>query len=238
MKQQLLKILNEYACYLILAVSVFLMGRTIAQYAGFDLTVGFLALKQDYLEAPLWLTAFYVHVFSSIFTLLAGVVQFSRYIQTHHKRVHRLVGLLYVVDVLFINVPTGLILAIYANGYLPSKTAFLILDSLWFWFTLKALLEAKRRNFVEHRRYMIRSYALTFSAVTLRGWKFTLNSLFDIDPMTLYMIDAWLGFVPNLIVAEWLISDKKKRDSTTERNEGHGGSDHGDRHRREADDVA
>ena len=40
-------------------------------------------------------------------------------------------GKLYVAAVLFFNVPTGMILAVYANGHLPTKTAFIILDCLW-----------------------------------------------------------------------------------------------------------
>jgi hypothetical protein len=39
-------------------------------------------------------------------------------------------------------------------------------------------------------------YALTFSAITLRTWKLILSRSFHIDPVHLYMIDAWLGFVP------------------------------------------
>ena len=186
------------------------MARTIAQYFTMDTTVGFLAAKQDYLPIRVWRIAFYTHVFSSIFTLLAGGVQFSSYILSRHRRIHRWIGRLYVADVLLVNVPAGLVMGIYANGLLPSKIAFLILDSLWFWFTLKAYLSARKRNFVAHRRYMIRSYALTFSAVTLRTWKLILVHSLTIDPTTLYMIDAWLGFVPNLLFAEWLLRGEKK----------------------------
>ena len=52
---------------------------------------------------------------------------------------------------------------------------------------------------------MIRSYALSFSAITLRTWKIILSHSFQVDPASLYMIDAWMGFVPNLLFAEWLI---------------------------------
>ena len=61
---------------------------------------------------------------------------------------------------------------------------------------------------------MIRSFALTFSAITLRSWKIVLTNVFHPDPLTLYMIDAWIGFVPNLLLAEWLIW-KAQRNKTT-----------------------
>lgn len=196
--------------YLLLCVGTFLMLRGILAYSAFKSDTGFLAFKQDYLHITVWKVAFYTHVFSSIFTLLAGFTQFSDQLLKEHRQLHRLIGRLYAWNILLINFPAGMIMAIYANGYLPSKLAFIILDSLWFWFTLKAVIEIKRGNIAAHKRYMIRSYALTCSALTLRAWKLILSNSFTIDPVTLYMIDAWLGFVPNLLLAEWLIRRKKK----------------------------
>jgi hypothetical protein len=58
---------------------------------------------------------------------------------------------------------------------------------------------------------MIRSYALTFSAITLRTWKLILSNIFAIDLAGLYVIDAWLGFVPNLVIAEIIIRKNNDR---------------------------
>lgn len=204
-------ILKTAFIYLILCVATILMAKTIIQYAGFDTNVGFLKVKQEYLNITIWKVAFYIHVFSSIFTLAAGFTQFSSYLQKHYKKVHRFIGRVYVYNILFINFPMALIMAYYANGFLPSKIAFTILDILWFSFTLKAVIEARRKNIKEHKHYMIRSYALTFSAITLRSWKLILSSTYNIEPTTLYMIDAWLGFVPNLLVAEYIIRRKNKK---------------------------
>jgi hypothetical protein len=202
---------KDIAVYLIVCAATYLMLKTILEYTSFDDHTGFLRFKQDYLHIRIWKIAFYTHVFSSIFVLIAGFTQFSSYIQKHYRKIHRIIGKIYVADILFINFPAGMIMAWYANGELPAKTAFVILDSLWFWFTLKAFLEAKRRNFIAHKQFMMRSYALTFSAITLRTWKLILSSAFVIDPLTLYMMDAGLGFVPNLLVAEYIIRRKKKQ---------------------------
>jgi uncharacterized membrane protein len=172
-------------------------------------------VKQDYLHITIWRIAFYIHVFSSIFTLLAGFSQFSSEILKRHKRVHRLIGKIYIWDVLLINFPTGLIMAVYANGHIPSKIAFLTLDGLWFWFTLKALIEVRRGNISGHRDYMTRSYALTFAAVTLRTWRLLFTRFSDFDQDTIYMIDAWMGFVPNLLFVEWLIARRQRINGET-----------------------
>ena len=100
-------------------------------------------------------------------------------------------------------------MGIYANGGLIGKTAFILLDIFWFSFTYKAYSCALNKDFIRHKNFMIRSYALTFSAITLRTWKIIFSNIFVIDPAQLYIIDAWMGFVPNLIIAEWIIRYKK-----------------------------
>lgn len=181
------------------------MLQTVLQYRFFYDDVGFLRFKQDYLENKVWKTAFYVHVFTSLFALLAGFTQFSGYILKHHRSLHRVMGKLYVIFVLFINFPVAMVMAVNANGLLPARIAFVLLDLLWCWFTLKAVLAIRKKDIVSHQRFMIRSYALTFSAITLRSWKIILSGLFILDPQTLYMIEAWIGFVPNLLLAEIII---------------------------------
>lgn len=185
------------------------MLLAIVQYTSFNTNIGFLQVKQDYLNNPIWLAAFYTHVFTSIFLLIAGFTQFSNFVLQKHRPLHKLMGRIYAYGILIVNFPAGMVMAVYANGLLPSKTAFIILDCLWLLFTLKAIIAVKNGNIKQHKEYMIRSYALTLSAITLRVWKIILSNLFDIDPLSLYMIDAWLGFVPNLLFAEWLIRSKK-----------------------------
>ncbi|NII25232.1 DUF2306 domain-containing protein [Pseudoflavitalea sp. X16] len=201
--------------YLVLCVGTFLMLRLTASYLAFRDDVEFLRFKQDYIHNPVWKAAFYVHVFTAIIALLAGFTQFSPDFLKRYKKLHRLIGRLYAWDILVINFPAAMIMAVYANGLLPSKIAFVILDCLWFWFTYKAVIAARQKRFTEHKQYMIRSYALTFSAITLRMWKLILSNSFTIDPVTLYMIDAWLGFVPNLLLAEWIIRRSSRKRSHT-----------------------
>jgi uncharacterized membrane protein len=184
------------------------MLLTISQYAGLKDNVGFLLLKQDYLNIRVWKIAFYTHVFSAIIALMAGFTQFSNYVLKEHRKLHSVVGKIYAYNILLINFPAGLIMGIYANGHLPSKIAFLILDFLWFTFTFKAVAAIRKKDVKKHKQFMIRSYALTFSAITLRLWKIVFVILTPLDVTTIYMIDAWMGFVPNLLFAEWYIRSR------------------------------
>lgn len=203
-------LLKNALLYLLLCTGTFLMLRIIVAYFSFDDQNGFLAVKQDYMGNPVWKTAFYIHVFSSIFTLIAGFTQFSRFILKKYRHVHRLMGKLYAYDILLINFPAGMIIAFYANGHWPTRTAFIILDLLWFWFTYKGVTAIRSGDVKAHRKFMILSYALTLSAVTLRTWKLILANTLDLPPLTLYMTDAWMGFVPNLLFALWYVRDRSK----------------------------
>lgn len=211
----LVPILQSFLAYLVLSFACFLMLRMVVDYASFRTDIHFLRFKQDYLPIPVWRAAFYTHVFSSILALGAGFTQFSNEILQNHRRVHRVAGWIYAIDILVVNFPAGLIMAYYANGLWPSKVAFFILDGLWFFFTFQAVRAARRGKIAEHKRFMIRSYALTFSAITLRTWKIVLGQLFHPDPLSLYMIDAWMGFVPNLLFVEWWMRSKLYRPRVT-----------------------
>ena len=52
---------------------------------------------------------------------------------------------------------------------------------------------------------MIRNFALTFAAVTLRAYLGLSQAVFGLSFEAFYPVVAWLCWVPNLIVAEWLV---------------------------------
>jgi hypothetical protein len=67
------------------------------------------------------------------------------------------------------------------------------------------------RQFTAHKEWMMRSYALTLSAISLRAWKWLLIAFFHLRPLDTYMIVAWMGFVPNLLLAEYLIRKARNK---------------------------
>jgi Predicted membrane protein (DUF2306) len=174
----------------------------------------FLQLKQDYLHITEWRFAFYTHVFSSILVLLAGFTQFSQSFHKKYRSLHKKLGYVYVINILMVTGPASLLMGFYANGGLSSRIAFVLLAVLWLGFTAIALYKAIKKDFVAHRIFMIRSFALTLSAITLRIWKVIFAATTDIPPMDRYRIIAWLGWVLNLIIAEYIISSKLKVESS------------------------
>jgi hypothetical protein len=82
---------------------------------------------------------------------------------------------------------------------------------LWLFTTSMAWRSALKRDFTSHERWMIRSFALTFAAVTLRlqlPFIFILDTGFE----PAYRVIAWSAWAPNLIVAEiWIALRRKPR---------------------------
>ena len=183
----------------------FLMLRIIFIYIPVQTDVGFLQLKQAYIHITEWRIAFFVHVYSSMFALLAGFTQFSKLLLRRKPKLHRAFGYMYVIDVLMVTGPAGLLMSFYANGGISSRIAFVTLSVLWIGCTAIALYKAIRKDFKSHRIFMIRSFALTLSAVTLRIWKVLLANFTDMPPMDRYRIIAWLGWTLNLMLAELMI---------------------------------
>jgi hypothetical protein len=174
-------------------------------YIPYNTDVGFLRIKQHYIDIDHWRIAFFIHVYASIWVLLAGFTQFSRKLLRSRPKLHRFFGYIYVGNVLLITGPAGLLMGFYANGGLTSRIGFVLLAILWIFFTAMALIRAKQKDFKAHRRYMIRSFALTLSALTLRAWKYAITNTVELPPMDVYRAVAWLGWVPNLLMAEWIV---------------------------------
>ena len=197
---------------LIFAYSCLLMAEITLRYRGFSLDANFLMIKQTEIEELWWYRyVFYVHVCTAIFALPAGFTQFNTYLLNKYPRVHRSIGYLYVFAILVFAAPSGLLIGSAANGGLTSIIAFELLGLGWFYFTWRAVRLASQRKFDKHRDFMIRSFALTCSALTLRFWKLALVYLFQPNPMDLYQIIAWLGWIPNLLLAEFIIYQKNHK---------------------------
>jgi uncharacterized membrane protein YozB (DUF420 family) len=196
----------------VLLVFIFsaLMLNTIVQYFSFQTNVGFLKFKQEVVNNKYWLTFFYIHIFSIVICLLAGITQFSKQFLSDHRKAHRLIGKLYVYNILFINFPACFILSIFSNGGYLGIVGFLIQNFLWAFFTISAVYYVKKRNLKKHKQFMILSYSITTTAITFRNIK---NSLFDESLFSyelFYGLNVWLSLLINLSVAFFIINYNPK----------------------------
>jgi len=194
-----------YFCYLMLLITL--------QYIPWHTDVAFLRIKQDYISRDYYRWAFLLHAYTAILALAAGFTQFSPLIRNQLPRIHRISGWLYLIVVLLLAGPSGIIIGIHANGGWSSQLGFCLLGILWIYFSWIALQKVKQRDIQAHRDFMYRSFALALSAISLRAWKYVIVALWQPRPMDTYRIVAWLGWVGNLILAEIIISYIKRKQS-------------------------
>lgn len=209
--------LKKIAFFLFLGAvlfSAYLMLRITLPYFSFRYDVDFLLTKQAVLHVDAWRWSFYGHITFSIFVLLLGGFQFSNYLRVKYRNVHRNIGKIYVFLVLLVTAPSGFIMGIYANGGLYSKISFMILSTLWWWFTFQSYRKIRNGNVQAHEAYMYRSYALTLSAITFRLLVLILPTFVHLSGAPMYTLVAWLSWVPNLLVAELLITGINKKYKT------------------------
>lgn len=173
--------------------------------------IDFLLTKQAIIHLDHYRIAFYGHIFSSLVVLLSGVFLFSNAVLRNWSRLHRLLGKTYVALVLGVSAPTALVMGFYANGGWLACLSFVVLAPLWWWTTWKGYRTARALNFQSHRHWMLRSYALTTSAVTLRLMQSFLSSWVDFNPEIQYTIVSWASWIINLGVIELYLWYKKNR---------------------------
>jgi len=134
--------------------------------------------------------------------LVAGAFQFTG-LRFSAPIVHRLLGRTYVVAVVIGGIAGGL-LAPWSDGGLPAHFGFGLLALMWVLTALVAWERARAGDYRAHRGWMIRSYALCLAAVTLRLY-LPASAILGVPFESSYPAIAWLCWVPNLIVAEWLV---------------------------------
>ena len=207
-----IKIVNALAVLSVMIFSI-VMLQTIFQYTGLEKNVGFLLFKQQVVGNPYWMAFFYIHIFSITLCLLAGLTQFSSRFLQENKKLHRIIGRIYVYNILLINVPACFVLGLFSNGGLIGITGFIVQDILWAYFTTKAVLSIKKGDITGHRNSMILSYAVTVTAITFRIIKnlFYNEELHDYE--LFYGMNVWLSLIINLSIAFFII--KRNRQIST-----------------------
>jgi uncharacterized membrane protein len=145
-----------------------------------------------------------LHIAGGIGASLAGPWQFSQRVRTRALNLHRWMGRFYLLEVALGSI-AGFGMALVSEEGLPTHLGFGILAVLWFATGLQAYRRVRSGDIDAHRQWMIRNFALTLAAVTLRNYMpFMLFALHWPFART-YITVSWLCWVPNLLIAEWMV---------------------------------
>jgi hypothetical protein len=76
---------------------------------------------------------------------------------------------------------------------------------VWWLSTLLAWQEIHKRQWLSHIEWMIRSYAITLAAMSLRLESYWLYYFMGTKPIETYLTVTWLSWTGNLLIAEIMI---------------------------------
>lgn len=158
-----------------------------------------------------------IHAGAALIALAVGPFQFFTRLRLKFPAIHRRLGYVYFLGV-GVGGLAGLVSATGAEGGFSARTGFFLLGVCWLASAWVAFSAIRQGDVEKHRGWMVRNFALTFAAVTLRLWLPALQ-LVTGSFQEAYRTVAWLCWVPNAIVAEMLLNKQSRAQSSKPRSE-------------------
>jgi uncharacterized membrane protein len=170
-------------------------------------------IATNYAPRPGWVrVAFLAHVIFAGVSLLLSPIQLSGRLRARIPRVHRVTGRIVLASIAVAGA-AGFLLS-WFNVAGPIGTAgFGALAILWITFAVLGLRAVLRGDVRAHRAWMMRTFAMTYAAVTLRVWLIVLIMLLG-DFHSAYLLVPFLSWVPNLIVVELILRHRSRTRTT------------------------
>jgi uncharacterized membrane protein len=167
-------------------------------------------IAANYAARPGWVrVALYIHITGAATALLLAPVQLAAWVRARVPRLHRVSGR-FVIAGMFVGGTAGLALAPVNYAGPVGTLGFGTLAILSLAFPVLGLLAIRRGDIAAHRRWMLRAFAAIYAGVTLRLWLPVLATVLgDFD--LAYSIVPFLAWVPNLLVAEWVLGRPNHR---------------------------
>lgn len=184
-------------------LAVWVSGHAVLAYATLPMEDASPALGRGFTERAI---VVYLHVFGASLAPVLGLAQVSSPGRRRWPRAHRWIGYFYLGVCVFLGGVAGLWLAMFAAGGLAARLGFGALGVAWLTTGAMALARICDRDVEGHRAWICRNFALTWGAVMLRVYMGVAQQLLGLSFEQAYPVVAWLAWVPNLIVAEWVVA--------------------------------
>jgi hypothetical protein len=155
----------------------------------------------------IWL--FRLHTGLGAVALACGPINLHRGLLMRRPVWHRAVGRVYVLSAL-VSGGSGLVLAFVSLGGVVAHWGFGLMAVIWLLTTSLGWRAGIRRHIAVHREWMLRSFAMTLAAVSLRLQLLPLM-MSGGDFNWGYPIISFTCWAPNLILMEWWIRHTRGR---------------------------
>ncbi|MGG1879013.1 DUF2306 domain-containing protein [Paenibacillus cisolokensis] len=186
---------------------IFIFYSLVKNYVIDPSAAGFIGHKTGLrrtLNPPVWLNVMYVHVAFACVAMASGLLNFSNRLLEKSRRFHRINGYLYIVSVLIVVLTSGY-MAPYATGGRVSSIGFNLLNMIWPFITIMALVQIKMKRMIRHRNWMIRSYAFCFTNMLIHLITTLLHYGIGLDYPLSYTISVYSSIALLLIIPEFVI---------------------------------
>ncbi|HWH22275.1 MAG TPA: DUF2306 domain-containing protein [Allosphingosinicella sp.] len=148
-----------------------------------------------------------LHVIGGVTALVVAPLQFLPKVRSRWPGLHRKTGRIYLAACA-VGAPAGFMLALGTTAGPVAAVGFAIPAVLWALFTWVGWRAAVERRFDDHREWMLRSYALTATAITLR-LMLPASAFMGFEFLPAYRVISWLGWITNLALFEYYIRRKR-----------------------------
>ncbi|HEX2664984.1 MAG TPA: DUF2306 domain-containing protein [Candidatus Acidoferrum sp.] len=151
-----------------------------------------------------------MHILPAMLFMILGPLQFARGLRSRYPQMHRWSGRIFLAASGVVGI-TGLRLAYGKTiGGMDEKAAIVLFGTFFLISLGSALRHALRREFAQHREWMIRSYAIGLAVAAIRP---IIGSFFAAavirghvpDPHQFFGTAFWIGFTLQAVAAEiWI----------------------------------
>jgi len=151
-----------------------------------------------------------LHVAGGVIALTTGLIQLWLGLTNRTSTLHRSLGKVYLGAIVMGSIG-GFYLALAIQDNAPFAAGLFFLCVAWVVTTAMAVLAIKRRNVLQHREWMLRSFAVTFAFVTFRVGVDGLIARQILAPGDALVIMSWVCWAVPLLLLEPLIQLRKVR---------------------------
>jgi uncharacterized membrane protein len=141
------------------------------------------------------------HVASGLLALLIGPLQFWPRIRTDFPQAHRIAGRIYVIAVL-VGTSAAFGLAVTIKQNIPFAIGLSGLALAWITTTSMAFVAIRRKNILQHRQWMVRSFVVTFAFVTFRLASDLVSAAHALPNKERQAVLAWACWAVPLLITE------------------------------------
>jgi uncharacterized membrane protein len=155
-----------------------------------------------------------LHVAGGVTALLIAPLQLVGRIRDRAPQLHRATGRIYALACA-VGAPAGFMLALGTTAGPVAGAGFAVSAVLWPVFTFLGIRAAMQGRFDDHRAWMIRSFAITATAITLRLMLPFAGFVLAAPFFPAYRVIAWLSWLTNLAIAELYLRRRDRIASLT-----------------------